>query len=110
MHCPELGFLLLWEDSQLTSWASSVGGHALSLSWGGTLSRPLLSADPSRSAFSAAVRRLEEDDSEIELFPGVQDLISGALQSRLAKHSRQSVVDDEVDVGTDRSQGRGPLR
>lgn len=84
MHCPELG------------------SHIVK--------RQVLSADPSRSAFSAAVRRLAEDDSEIELLPGVQDLISGALHSRLARHSRQSVVDNEVDVGTDRSRGRGPLR
>ena len=93
-----------------------------------------LSADPSRSAFASAVKRLAEaraspeghwpsladEEEEIELYPGVQDIISRALDSNhdrfndpsglQARHSRRSMVADDNDLGTDKSTGRGPLR
>ena len=48
------------------------------------------SADPSKSAFQLARKRLAsirasqrsgEEEDDVELYPGVQDLISGTLQS-----------------------------
>ena len=70
----------------------------------------LLSADPSRSGFASAVKRLVAEDEDIELLPGVQDLISGALGFKQARDSRRSMVDDEDDRGSDRSRGRDPIR
>ena len=81
-------------------------------------------ADPSRSAFALAVQRLTaarahpegpwagpaDQEEDIELYPGVQDLISGALISNHTRRSRHSVVDGEGDMGAEDCRGRSHAR
>ena len=88
----------------------------------------LLIADPANSAFACAMKRLDAakaklssqvdilskygDGEDIELYPGVQRLISSALESkqdRHSKHSRRSAhsgAGAEEGMGGDESRGR----
>ena len=63
------------------------------------------SADPSKSAFQLARKRLAsirasqrcgEEEDDVELYPGVQDLISGTLQS--GRNTAHQVCDFDAEL------------